>query len=65
MDCCRLPISISIAACAIAEQIQNDEDLILLAAVFTQLGDTLATIVTQREQCRPDDTSKNVGINGI
>lgn len=60
MDCCKLPVSISIAACAIAEQFRNDEDLVLLAAVFTQLGDTLATIVAQREVCRPDEKGENV-----
>ena len=60
MNCCKLPVSISIAACAIADQLCNDEDILLLAAVFTQLGDTLATIVAQREQCRNDEASKDV-----
>ena len=32
----------------------NDEDLDLVAAVFVQLGDTLATIAAQRARCRPE-----------
>ena len=35
---------------AIAQQL-NDEELALLAAVLTQIGDTLATIAVQRELC--------------
>lgn len=51
--------AITAAAIAIAKDKSNDE-LEILAAVFTQLGDTIATIVTQREICENCcDTVKN------
>ncbi len=52
-----LTLSITLYANALACQI-NDDQLDLLAAIFTQLGDTLATISTQRSQqssCKNDD----------
>ena len=45
-----LTASITAAANAIACKHSNDE-LSLISAVLVQLGDTLATIVTQRELC--------------
>ena len=39
-------------AVAIAAQL-NDADLGLMAAILTQLGDTLATIAVQRERYSP------------
>lgn len=33
----------------------NDDELNLLSAVFTQLGDTLATISVQRNICNKSD----------
>lgn len=42
---------ISVLAAAIAQNLE-DEELTLLAAVFTQLGDTLGTIAAQRDLCR-------------
>jgi len=56
MDCCQLPVAISVAACAIANQIENANELALLAAVLTQLGDTLTTIAVQRDLCSEADT---------
>ena len=47
MDPCELTASITAAANAIARKLSDDE-LTLLSAVFVQLGDTLATIATQR-----------------
>ena len=47
MDPCELTASITAAANAIAYKLSDDE-LTLLSAVFVQLGDTLATIATQR-----------------
>jgi len=47
-----LPFGVSALACAIAEQIKDNDDLALLAAVLSQLGDTLATIVAVRAKCR-------------
>ena len=53
MENCALPVGISALACAIADAIPNQSDLILLAALFTQLGDTLATIAAQQNACNP------------
>lgn len=44
-----LVASITAAAVAIADE-RSNEDIGILAAAFTQLGDTLATIVTQRSR---------------
>lgn len=52
MGNCTLPVGVSTLACAIAESISETEDLVLLAAVLVQLGDTLATIAAQRERCK-------------
>ena len=48
MDECELIILISTLSCAIAKCC-NDDELSILSAVFTQLGDSLATIITSRE----------------
>lgn len=48
MNECAVPIGASAIACVIAGQIDNDEDLSLLAAVLVQIADTLATIAAQR-----------------
>lgn len=45
-----LTTSINTLAVAMASQL-NDEDLGLTAAILVQLGDTLATISTQRAIC--------------
>ena len=39
-------------AVSIAAQV-NEKELGMLAAIFTQLGDTLETIAAQREYCAP------------
>lgn len=51
MNACELPVAVSALAAALAQKL-NDEELGLLAAVLTQLGDTLATIAVQREICK-------------
>lgn len=43
-----LPMGISALACAIADTIPDEDELVVLAAVFTQLGDTLGTIAARR-----------------
>lgn len=48
MDECLLPVSISALACIIAEHIESNTELALVAALFTQLGDTLASISAAR-----------------
>lgn len=45
-----LTTAVNTLAVAIAAQL-DDSDLLLAAAVLTQLGDTLATIAVQRERC--------------
>lgn len=48
MNSCQLTVIVSTLAIAIADSIPNNDDLELLAASITQLGDTLSTISTQR-----------------
>ena len=57
MNALELTSSITALANAIACQISDDK-LDLLAAVFTQLGDTLATISVQRDICEKKEVSK-------
>lgn len=47
-----LTTAINTLAVAIAAQL-NDNELALLAAILTQLADTLETIGAQRECCEP------------
>lgn len=55
MSPCELVMLISAVSCAISEKVDKDE-LDLLAAAFTQLGDTLATISLSREQNCKDNS---------
>ncbi len=57
MNALELTSSITALANAIACQISDDK-LDLLAAVFTQLGDTLATISVQRDICEKKEVSQ-------
>jgi len=54
MDCSCDPLALTTAintlAVAIAENLTDDE-LALVSAIFTQMGDTLITIAAQREMC--------------
>lgn len=50
MNACELTASITAVANALACRLSDDE-LNLLGATLTQLGDTLATIATQRAIC--------------
>lgn len=52
---CDLVLTISALACCIAKERASDETA-LLAAVFSQLGDTLATIAAQQDYCAPKDS---------
>lgn len=54
MNSCELTASVTAVANAIACKHSNEE-LTLLAAVLVQLGDTLATIATQRAICENID----------
>lgn len=51
MTACELTASITAIANALACNLSTDE-VTLLGTVFTQLGDTLATIATQRAICQ-------------
>lgn len=60
MNPCELTMSITAVANAIACQLSDDK-LELASAVFTQLGDTLATISVQRSLCNnKNDSAKNI-----
>lgn len=54
MDCSCDPLALTTAintlAVAIAENL-SDEELALMSAILTQMGDTLITIAAQREMC--------------
>ena len=51
MNGCELAIAITTLASAVAAQVEDDEDLSVLAASITQFGDTLATIAAWRARC--------------
>jgi len=51
MERCELPLGLTALACAIAEQIQDDDELALTSAILVQLGDNLALIAAQRAVC--------------
>lgn len=51
MNACEITASVTALANIIAQKLENDE-LALLGAIFTQLGDTLETITAQRELCQ-------------
>lgn len=51
MNGCELTASISALASLMAGKL-SDSELALTAAVFTQLGDMLATLAVQRDLCR-------------
>lgn len=48
MNSCELVTFISALACTIAQN-KTQEEINILAAIFTQLGDTLATISVSRD----------------
>lgn len=49
MDDSAIPIGVSAMAGAIARQTADTDELVLLGALFTQLGDTLSTIAALRQ----------------
>ena len=50
MNSCELTATVTALANGIACKL-NDDELLLLASVLVQLGDTLVTIATQRSVC--------------
>lgn len=63
MDNCCLPMGISLLACSIAKNL-NDDDLNLLSAVISQLGQDLSTIAVQRSICRNNNEEAAVISSG-
>lgn len=57
MDECELVLFISTIACSIAK-CYNDDELELMASIFSQLGDSLATISARRDLCSKDTDTK-------
>lgn len=55
MNSCELVTLISTLSCAIADNATDDE-LSLLSAIFTQLGDSLTTILTCRTNNNPTNS---------
>jgi len=64
MNPCELTAAVTAIANALACRLSDDE-LSLLAAVFTQLGDTLATILVQKELCDKFNKSNGDDIDRI
>lgn len=62
MDECELIALVTAVACGISKCCQED-DITIMAAVFTQLGDTLTTILVQRE-LREDSKGNSGRISG-
>ncbi len=58
MNPCELTTSITALANALACK-RTTEELSLLGAIFTQLGDTLATIAARKSICESSDSSSN------
>lgn len=53
MNSCELVTFVSSVACAISQN-YTPEEIELFSAVFSQLGDTLATILTYEQNCKND-----------
>lgn len=59
MNSCQLTTSVTAIANALASGLDIEETT-LLATIFVQLGDTLATIATQRTICHAKDSQTNL-----
>jgi len=56
---CGLITTISGIACALINSCSKD-DLAIMSVIFTQLGDTLATYLTQKEICESRQAIKDI-----
>ncbi|TCL55937.1 hypothetical protein EDD76_11373 [Kineothrix alysoides] len=54
MNSCELVTFITATACAISNCCDKDE-IAMLSAIFSQLGDTLATMLTHDEICNKEE----------
>lgn len=59
MDGCALNLSVSALACALAEG-KSNEEIAHLAVIFTQLGDSLATIASTNEFCSDKNNTVDI-----
>lgn len=59
MDKCELIMLVSTVACTLSKCC-SDDDLSILSAIFTQLGDSLATILTKRQLCETIATNNKI-----
>ena len=57
MNSCEIVTLVSSLSCLIAKD-KKQEEIILLGAIFTQLGDSLATIAALQD-CNNDDNDNN------
>lgn len=57
---CDLVLTISAMACCIAKGRSSDETA-LLSAIFSQLGDTLATLGAQQDLCSSSKSDEDPG----
>ncbi len=64
MKACEFTASITAIACLIAKDKECDE-VALLAAFFSQLGDTLATMVAFDEACCPSEESTETTLGAV
>jgi len=62
MNSCELATFVSATACSISNCV-TEKELELLAAVFSQLGDTITTILTHRGLCNNDDDKNQTAVN--
>ena len=60
MERCELPLGLSALACAIADQIDDVDELALTSAILVLLGDNLALIAAQRAVCSPTEHQPEV-----
>lgn len=59
MDECELVLFVSTVACSLSKCCSTDE-LNILSVAFTQLGDTLATILAKRQLCEATTTTNTI-----
>ena len=64
MQSCNLPFVISAIACELAKDKTPDE-ISLLGAIFSQLGDTLNTIAAQESLCSSDTDTHNNNVSDV
>ena len=64
MDACTLTAAVTAAANSLACRMDDDE-LAVMAAMFTQLGDTLALIAVQRGLCNARRQKDSSAISDI